>query len=85
MRTIHSNGAHNKTFRYHLFTLKVVHCKQYALAVRLQKHVRPGDVAAICLPNIPDFAITLLGSLEAGLVLTTINPIYTAGELFNVL
>lgn len=50
-----------------------------ALAIRLQKKLRPGDVAAICLPNVPDFAVSLLGVFEAGLQVTTINPIYTAG------
>lgn len=52
-----------------------------ALAIRLQRKIKIGDVAAICLPNIPDFAIALLGVLEAGLIVTTINPIYTAGEI----
>lgn len=51
-----------------------------AVAIRLQKKFKRGDVAAICLPNIPEFPIALLGILEAGLVVTTINPIYTAGQ-----
>lgn len=35
----------------------------------------------ICLPNIPEYAVALLGAAEAGLVTTTINPIYTAGKI----
>lgn len=56
-----------------------------AVAVRLQTKfkLKRGDVVAICLPNIPEFAIALLGALEAGLVVTTINPIYTAGDFVN--
>lgn len=51
-----------------------------AVAIRLQKKLKMGDVAAICLPNIPEFAIALLGVFEAELVVTTINPLYTAGQ-----
>lgn len=53
------------------------------LAVRLQQpqfNLQYGDVIAICLPNIPEFAITSLGSIESGLVVTTVNPIYTVGK-----
>lgn len=54
-----------------------------ALAVRLQRkfNLKQGDVIGICLPNIPEYAIALLGAAEAGVVTTTINPIYTAGNL----
>jgi len=38
------------------------------------------DVLAICLPNIPEYPIACLGGIEAGLAVTTINPIYTPGE-----
>ena len=40
-----------------------------------------GDVIAVCLPNIPEFPIATLGAIEAGLIVTSMNPIYTAGEL----
>lgn len=39
---------------------------------------KKGDVIAIVLANVPEYAIALLGSMEAGLVVTTVNPIYTA-------
>lgn len=35
---------------------------------------------AICLPNIPEYPIAFLGSVEAGLTITTVNPMYTAGK-----
>lgn len=40
-----------------------------------------GDVVAVMLPNCPDFFIVGLGILEAGLICTTINPIYNSGEI----
>ena len=60
------------------------HCK--ATAIRLQKQygLKRGDVVAIALPNIPEFPIALLGAIEAGLVVTTVNPICTAGS-FNAI
>lgn len=56
-----------------------------AFAVRLQtkfKLAKP-DVLAICLPNLPEYPIATLGAIEAGLAVTTINPIYTPGKTFQ--
>lgn len=41
--------------------------------------LKEGDVVAIILPNLPESPISFLGVLEAGLVVTTVNPIYTVG------
>ncbi|EDW75348.2 uncharacterized protein Dwil_GK19734 [Drosophila willistoni] len=54
-----------------------------ALAVRLQtkfKLFKP-DVLAVCLPNLPEYPIAALGAIEAGLTVTTVNPIYTPDEI----
>ncbi|EDW00257.1 GH11952 [Drosophila grimshawi] len=54
-----------------------------AFAVRLQtkfKMFKP-DVLAVCLPNMPEYPIAALGAIEAGLTVTTINPIYTPDEI----
>ncbi|XP_052866177.1 uncharacterized protein LOC128272414 [Anopheles cruzii] len=57
------------------------HCA--ALAIRLQRklNLKSGDTIAVCLSNIPEFPLVTLGAIEAGLVVTTINPIYTAEEI----
>ncbi|XP_055609208.1 uncharacterized protein LOC129756376 [Uranotaenia lowii] len=57
------------------------HCA--ALAIRLQQQCKLqfGDVLAICLPNVPEFPTAAFGAIEAGLTVTTINPIYTAEEI----
>ncbi|BFG02828.1 probable 4-coumarate--CoA ligase 3 [Drosophila madeirensis] len=54
-----------------------------AFAVRLQTKfkLRKPDVVAICLPNMPEYPIATLGAIEAGLTVTTVNPIYTADEI----
>ena len=36
---------------------------------------------AIIMPNSPDYVVTFMGASEAGLVVTTLNPIYTPHEI----
>ena len=49
-----------------------------ALAARGIGH---GDVVAIYMPNLPEYAVVFHGVLRANAVLTTVNSLYTAGEL----
>jgi len=42
---------------------------------------QPGDVVAIVLPNLPEYPVIFMGASEAGFVVTTLNPTYTAGEI----
>ncbi len=42
---------------------------------------RKGDVLAILSPNVPDYAVAFHGASLAGCVVTTINPLSTAGEI----
>ena len=39
-----------------------------------------GDVVAIVLPNMPEYATAFMGAAEAGFVITTLNPAYTPGK-----
>ena len=36
---------------------------------------------AALLPNMPEYPILFMAAAEAGLVLTTLNPVYTTGEI----
>jgi acyl-CoA synthetase (AMP-forming)/AMP-acid ligase II len=45
------------------------------------KGFKKGDVFAIMLPNVPEYAIAFHGTLMAGGTVTTINPLYTAEEV----
>jgi acyl-CoA synthetase (AMP-forming)/AMP-acid ligase II len=49
-----------------------------ALAARGFGH---GDVLALYSPNLPAFVPTVLGAAMAGGATTTVNPLYTAGEV----
>ncbi|CAH1390322.1 unnamed protein product [Nezara viridula] len=55
-------------------------CKRLATSL-LKEGIKPGDVVAMILPNMPEFPVIALGLLEAGVVVTTINPLYTADEI----
>ena len=44
-----------------------------------------GDVLAICLPNLPEFAVAVYAVTSLGGVVTTVNPLYTPGELVRQL
>ncbi|XP_070492543.1 uncharacterized protein [Chironomus tepperi] len=54
-----------------------------ALAIRLQTSLNllPNDTIAICIPNSIEFPIVALGGCEAGMIVTTINPVYTSDEI----
>ena len=43
---------------------------------------QPGDVLAVVMPNMPEYAFAMLGASEAALRVTTLNPTYTARKTF---
>jgi len=52
------------------------------MAVGLTKRgMNKGDVFAILLPNLPEYAIAFLGVAAAGGVVTTMNPLMTEAEI----
>ncbi|MBM4439843.1 MAG: 4-coumarate--CoA ligase family protein [Candidatus Rokubacteria bacterium] len=50
-----------------------------------QRGFRKGDVFAIYSPNLPEYAVVFHGVASIGGIVTTVNPLYTAGELANQL
>ncbi|CAI6365969.1 unnamed protein product [Macrosiphum euphorbiae] len=70
-------GVTNKKFTYHETRLA---CKRFAASLK-KRGATTGQVLAVLLPNVPEFALTALGAIEAGLVVTTINPVYTSFEI----
>ena len=47
----------------------------------VRRGMNKGDVFAILLPNVPEYATALLGVASVGGVVTTINPLMTADEI----
>lgn len=56
------------------------------LAIRLQKdfHLKIGDTIAVCMQNCPEYPIVSMGGIEAGMIVTTINPFNTAGNFCQI-
>lgn len=46
-----------------------------------KRGLKKGDVVALYLPNLPEYALAFHGTALAGGVVTTANPLYTADEL----
>lgn len=74
-------GVTNRKFTYHETRLA---CKRFAASLK-KRGATSGQVLALLLPNIPEFAVTALGAIEAGLAVTTINPVYTSFEIAHQL
>src|SRR5215813_5020542 len=50
-----------------------------------QRGFRKGDVLAVYSPNLPEYAVVFNAVASLGGITTTVNPLYTAGELANQL
>ncbi|HEX5818595.1 MAG TPA: AMP-binding protein [Gemmatimonadales bacterium] len=46
-----------------------------------QRGLRPGQVVALFLPNVPEFALAFFGTLRAGGVVTTLSPLATEHDI----
>ena len=55
--------------------------RAFAAYLQQQLGVRRGDRVAVMLPNIPAFAVAMLGVLRTGAVQANVNPMYTPQEL----
>jgi Acyl-CoA synthetases (AMP-forming)/AMP-acid ligases II len=54
----------------------------YRFAASLRKMgFKFGDTLAVVLANIPEFPLVMLGAIEAGCIVTTVNPTFTPGML----
>jgi acyl-CoA synthetase (AMP-forming)/AMP-acid ligase II len=65
---------------------KYTYAESRAIARRFAASLRKagfkhGDVLAVVLPNVPEYPLVMFGALEAGLVVTTVNPVFTPGML----
>jgi hypothetical protein len=56
-------------------------CRRFANALLGAVGLRQGDVLGLLLPNIPEYVIAIHGAIEAGIVVTFANPLYTPGGL----
>ncbi|HEV3239344.1 MAG TPA: AMP-binding protein, partial [Casimicrobiaceae bacterium] len=55
--------------------------RDFAAYLQGKLGVKKGDRIAVMLPNIPAFALAMLGVVRAGAVQVNVNPLYTPREL----
>lgn len=55
--------------------------RQFGIALLRDLGLKKGDVVGLLMPNIPEYAFAIHGALEAGLVVTFVNPLYTPEEV----
>uniref|UniRef100_A0A1B6DDZ7 Luciferin 4-monooxygenase n=1 Tax=Clastoptera arizonana TaxID=38151 RepID=A0A1B6DDZ7_9HEMI len=55
----------------------------FARAVVSTIGLKKGDCIGLLMPNIPEYVFAMYGALEAGLVVTFVNPLYTSGEILR--
>ncbi|KAL1138558.1 hypothetical protein AAG570_008621 [Ranatra chinensis] len=72
-------GFTGKTYTY--AQLRKISIRLASFLVKLG--LQPNDVVTLILPNIAEFPAALLGALEAGLIVSPINPLYTADEILQ--
>ncbi|XP_014355382.2 4-coumarate--CoA ligase 3 [Papilio machaon] len=65
------------------YTYEQIHRQSQRLGANLRKKLKieNGDTIGVLLPNMPEYLTTLIGSLNAGGVISTMNPNYTAYEI----
>jgi long-chain acyl-CoA synthetase len=59
--------------------------KNFASYIQNFTNLKPGDHVAIQLPNILQYPITAIGLIRSGMVLVSLNPLYTSYEMENQL
>jgi len=56
-------------------------CRLFASTLISKLGLKKGDVVGLLLPNLPEYVFAIHGALAAGLVVTFVNPLYTASKL----
>ncbi|KAF9424224.1 hypothetical protein HW555_000617 [Spodoptera exigua] len=71
-------GITNRSYTFHEL---YKYSRNFAAKLRTQMKIRDGDAVCLMMSNSPEYAIGVLGALEAGAAVTTANPIYTPYEV----
>ncbi|OOR87021.1 long-chain fatty acid--CoA ligase [Moraxella caviae] len=67
----------DKTISYRELDLYSRQIAAYLQSLGLVK----GDKVAVMMPNTPQYVVTMMGIVRAGLILVNVNPLYTSHEL----
>lgn len=68
----------NRSYKYEeLYKLS----NTFGANLRKKFKLQNGDAVAVMMRNAPEYPIVVLGTLAAGGLVTTFNPVYTARKL----
>ncbi|XP_063927637.1 uncharacterized protein LOC135140853 [Zophobas morio] len=70
-----------ETGKSYTFNQVYLKCRNLAGSLRRKFSLEKGDTVAVILPNVVDFPVAFLGAIQAGLVVTTVNPLHNADEM----
>ncbi|XP_045525979.1 4-coumarate:CoA ligase 1-like isoform X2 [Pieris brassicae] len=73
-------AASGRTYTYGMTKMLIEKCAKGFLS---ELKLSPGDSVGLILPNMPEFVVLAHGAMEAGLVVTFINPLYTHDEVLR--
>lgn len=73
------DGPTGRTLSYNQLARQI---KQFATGLN-QRGFKKGDVFAIFVPNVPEYAIAFLGVAAAGGINTTVNSLYSSSDLVH--
>ncbi|CAH2983005.1 unnamed protein product [Chilo suppressalis] len=59
--------------------------KTFGAQLRNKFQITDGDIVCVMMNNLPEYAPVTLGTIEAGAILTTVNPTYTPYEVHKQL
>ncbi|MDO4427236.1 MAG: AMP-binding protein [Moraxella sp.] len=78
----HSRGQIATTFMGEHLTYEQIDAMSLGVASYLQSlGLEKGDKVAVMMPNTPQYLVSVIGIIRAGLVLVNVNPLYTPHEL----
>lgn len=60
---------------------QLAECADRFAQALLSRGLKKGDVVGICMPNTPQYTISVLGTLKAGCTVSNVSPLLTAGEM----
>ena len=83
MGCIKSTKVCFETGKSYTFNEVYLKCRNLAGSLRGKFSLEKGDTVAVILPNVVDFPVAFLGAIQAGLVVTTVNPLHNAGSTFR--
>ncbi|CAG9788302.1 unnamed protein product [Diatraea saccharalis] len=75
-------GLTNRSITYHqLYRLS----KTFGAQLRTKFQITDGDIVCVMMNNVPEYAPVIFGIIEAGALVTTVNPTYTPYEVHRQL